>query len=97
VRGFSIIGAFLSIIGFIGALYFSPIFFGIFTVGLFLVIYGLTVKREDTSKIRGLPSLGKPTAQTIKQLTRFCSNCGAELDKGEEFCPLCGEKVKKGE
>jgi ribosomal protein S27AE len=97
VKGFSIIGASLSIIGFVGALYFSPIFFGIFTVGLFLVVYGLTVKKEEgPQKIRGSPSLKKP-AEYVEQLTRFCPICGGELDKGEEFCPLCGEKVKKGE
>jgi TM2 domain-containing membrane protein YozV len=26
--------------------------------------------------------------------TKFCSNCGAEIDKDAEICPKCGVRVK---
>jgi len=28
------------------------------------------------------------------ETTKFCSNCGAEIDKGAEICPKCGVRVK---
>ena len=30
----------------------------------------------------------------IPSETKFCSNCGAEIDKGAEICPKCGVRVK---
>lgn len=30
-------------------------------------------------------------------MDKFCTNCGAELSKGQEFCSSCGKKIKKDE
>ena len=90
-----IIGIILSILGFFGALLLSSIFFGFFTVGLFLIIYSSITKKEVPPTLQESPTLTKPTTQPIEQLLRFCPKCGSELDMIEDFCPFCGEKVKK--
>ena len=30
----------------------------------------------------------------MEKATKFCSNCGAEIDKEAEICPKCGVRVK---
>jgi len=95
VKILSIIGIFISILGFFGALRFSSFLFGFFSMGLFLLIYSLITKKEVPPTSHGLPALTKPTSHSIEQLLRFCPKCGAELDMSEGFCPICGEKVKK--
>ena len=32
--------------------------------------------------------------EETKKETKFCSNCGAEIDKNAEICPKCGVRVK---
>jgi hypothetical protein len=91
----SIIGVFLSILGFFGAIRFSSIFFGIFLVGLFLIIYNSNTKKEELSFSQKSTTLTKPSSHSVYKPKRFCTLCGAELSKSEDFCPICGDKVKK--
>ena len=35
---------------------------------------------------------GKPTTQ-LNRKTKFCQNCGAEIDNAAEICPKCGVRV----
>lgn len=30
----------------------------------------------------------------MEKETKFCSNCGAEIDKNAEICPKCGVRIK---
>jgi hypothetical protein len=91
----SIIGIFLSILGFFGALRFSSIFFGIFMAGLFLLIYSLIIKTEVPPIQQISLTLTESTIQYTEQLSLFCPKCGAELDRQKGFCPFCGDKVRK--
>lgn len=92
----SIIGFFLSIVGIFGALRFSSIFFGIFMVGLFLLIYSILPKKNKMPPSNSMSyPLTESSIQTPTSPSRFCYKCGAELHEQHEFCPLCGVKVRK--
>jgi len=38
------------------------------------------------------PYCGKPTTQ-LDRKTKFCQNCGAEIDIAAEICPKCGVRI----
>ena len=38
------------------------------------------------------PHCGKPTTQ-LDRTTKFCQNCGAEIDIAAEICPKCGVRI----
>jgi hypothetical protein len=95
VKLVSIIGIFLTILGFFGSLRFSSFFFGFFMVGLFLLIYSL-IPQTKISPVDSITfPLPESTIQSTQQLSRFCSKCGAELDGQKDFCLFCGNKVRK--
>jgi len=85
----------LVIVGLLGALRHSAVFFGLFTVGLFLLLYDLTTKRVKPSPTTQL-SPSTPPTPTIAPSTPTCPNCGMALEAEASFCPRCGEKVRKG-
>ena len=70
------------IVGLYGALRFSTIFFGLFTVGLFLIAYDFRTKEQST-----------PTLESIAVQT--CPNCGMPFEADGTFCPKCGEKMRR--
>jgi len=95
VKLISIIGIFLTIVGFFGSLRFSSFFFGFFIAGLFLLIYSLIPKTKRPPVNSITFPLTESTIQPTKQLSRFCSTCGAELDVQKDICLFCGNKVRK--
>jgi hypothetical protein len=95
VNFITIIGIFLSIVGFFGTLRFSAIFFGFFMAGLFLLIYTVIPKSKlSPTKLTGFSSSESTKRYTIP-VSRFCPQCGAELDVNQDFCLFCGDKVRK--
>ena len=83
MRYYPALWAALVIVGLYGALRFSAIFFGLFTMGLFLIVYDFRTKEQIT------PTFESTASQT-------CPNCGISLEASGTFCPNCGEKVRNG-
>jgi hypothetical protein len=81
----------LAIFGFFGALRYSAFFFGLFTTGIFLIIYELRRKPTRTVKTRPQTTIYKHITPT----TNNCLNCGMALKPEVGFCPRCGKKVIK--
>jgi hypothetical protein len=79
----------IAISGFFAAFRYSAVFFGLFTTGIFLIIYELKTKPMYPEKTKSQPSTFTPTINS-------CLNCGTILKAEVDFCPRCGEKVIKG-
>jgi hypothetical protein len=84
-----ILGVALIIIGILGALLYSTVFFGFFTVGLFLLIQKFIVK---TSSAEPRPT-SAPSISIVATSLKTCPNCGKEIDSKADFCAHCGNKV----
>lgn len=97
MRRYGTVGGLLAALGGCGALVFSPIFFGFFTSGIFLIAYDLlTVKVESRGERQGsmaqAPASPLPIAKAIPQ---FCPNCGVKLEGHVQGCPLCGKQLEE--
>lgn len=95
MRASTVLWVVLAIVGLFGALRFSAVFFGLFTVGLFLIFYDLSTKRGKP-QLTVQPSPSRPPTTSIAPSTPTCPNCGMVLKAEAAFCPQCGWKVRKG-
>ena len=94
---FSAIGGFvLIVLGIYGVLYsLFSFFFGFFTVGLFLIIYGYVSKKDETLPASEPHAATSQPAQLNVSTVLFCPKCGTEIGQGVTHCPQCGEKVRE--
>ena len=79
-------GILLLIIGFFGILRSFSLFFGFFTLGIFLIAYTFFSRPEEQKA--ELP-VSKPTRLS------FCSQCGTQLESKTLYCPLCGKRLEE--
>ena len=89
---FSIIMGLLLIgLGFYGALYFHPFFFGFTTVGLFMLI-----KRFPSQKVSTHAQQPSTVQSGISSADKsFCPRCGTQIVSRMNNCPQCGEKLRE--
>ena len=91
----------LALLGLYGALKYSAVFFGFFTVGFFLALlnYKTEEKNLPVPQSTDEKNIHVPVAQSIplsaSVVSLSCPNCEMELDSGVAFCPRCGAKVRK--
>lgn len=90
LKSYTLLWAILAIVGLYGALMYSAIFFGIFTVGLFLIFCNSRTEEKNMPTPTPIPV---PPSASVTSLT--CPNCGAALEAGAVFCPRCGGKVRR--
>jgi hypothetical protein len=62
---------------------------GLATIGAFRF-----AARKQPGRREPAASGGPSAAETDSAGQRFCSNCGASVDKGDRFCSRCGSKLK---
>ena len=87
----TIIGLITIAIGVYGALFSYSFFFGFVTVGLFLIIYELTLKKDGpTVQPQYIPS-----QRIDSTVASFCPKCGTRIAQGITHCPQCGDKVRE--
>lgn len=67
------------------------VIFGI-VMGVLLLVVLYRVRKNSSSRRRSRSR--SPATQRTRQSSgaRFCTQCGAKLDKSERFCPQCGTK-----
>lgn len=87
-------GVILAALGAFGALFYSSIFFGFFTSGVFLAAYDLLTKKEE-KKGGQITEVTFPANQlpSARLFPRFCPNCGSKLEANVHRCPLCGKQL----
>lgn len=79
-------GILLIIIGFFGILRSFSLFFGLFTLGIFLIAYTFFSRPEEQKEELQVSKLSPPS---------FCSECGTRLESKTLYCPLCGKKLEE--
>ncbi|MFH0896649.1 MAG: zinc ribbon domain-containing protein [Candidatus Bathyarchaeota archaeon] len=65
----------------------SSIFFGLFTIGIFLILYSRRTEEKHTPTPISTP--------VVSSTSITCPNCGAALDVGATFCAQCGGRARK--
>jgi uncharacterized membrane protein len=78
-------GAILTII-FIGGIL-------IFIAWLFVIIGFISMKTPGQPVYQQQPQGYAPPPPTTQAATRFCPNCGAQVQPGQTFCPNCGKPL----
>ncbi len=98
MKHYGILGGLLAALGGFGALVSSPIFFGLFTSGIFLIAYDLlTVKVESRGECQ--VSVAQASASPLpvaKAIPQFCPNGGVKLEGHDQRCSLCGKQLEEG-
>lgn len=90
MKSYTLLWAVLAIVGLYGAIRYSAVFFGLFTAGLFLILYNRRTEEKNTPIPMTTPT---PLSKSVASVT--CPNCGMALEAGTAFCPRCGAKVNK--
>jgi ribosomal protein S27E len=91
MKGFLILGIILLIAGFF-VFWLSSIFFGLFTSGVFLIVFSRMMGRESDSQI----SITNSATSTLF-LPVYCPSCGTKIEFKTAQCPSCGVKLRKEE
>jgi hypothetical protein len=101
LKSYTILFSILALLGLYGALKYSAVFFGLFTVGFFLALYNykteeknLPVPQYTEEKNIHMP-VPQSTPLSASVVSLSCPNCQMELDAGVAFCPRCDAKVRK--
>ena len=94
MKSYTLMWAVLAIVGLYGALMYSAVFFGLFTVSLFLIFYSRGGADKAYNRVReeNTPTL---TPQPANVAALACPNCGMVLEAGASFCTRCGARVSK--
>lgn len=95
VKIYVVSGVILAALGAFGALFYSPIFFGFFTSGVFLAAYDLLTEKEEKKGERQITETITPAPQPplARSFPNFCPNCGSKLEENVRSCPLCGKQL----